>query len=802
MRETSMNPAEDGVHAGRADGGWETDYEQLAGLNHLLGLQREEGDREAALGTARRALERARRLPPLHRLAVAEALQELREELTASELWDEARQVAVETVRAYAGLGQDGLDLRFRHALALDGMAGIDLRLGEPASALEAVLTSTGMYRALAGADPAGYRPELLRSLHNLRHVHRELGRLGDAAGAMRQAVALCREARDGDSGWTPELARALDRLGWDLEESGQHGAAVSALEESAALYGECPGSEESRADVQERLGVVLTAMGRSAEAVEAAAAATALLREIGDPARLATALHNLGISLRGAGRAAEAAEAVRESVELLQRLYDADPGWAAGLAATLGFLSLLREECGQFEQAATSGERAVSLLERLRSDGDGDGDHGHDLAQALHNLGRHHERLGRPDRAAACLERALTLYGELAWRAPDRSRSGLADAWVAQSVYLALLGRPEEAVAAAQLAADLYGGASPAETDHLATAAGHPAGTAGRQAGTAEHLATAVEHPAGTAGRRAGMAEALSHLGARAADAGHHGRAVRATARAVDLYEDLASLDPGSYLDKLADELDSLAVRHCDQEDHEKALPLLERAASIWDDLGHGAKLAVTLRRQLLVLSCLRRDTETVTDRLLAAADDPVDAFTALGEQLVGARQPEAALEHLIRAVTLWEIMSMRQPDASASPCARALCLMATCLDDLLRPDEAVVVQAKAVDLLTAAVENEPEQLPLLSWALGELAGYLRQAGRAGEALDHRRRAVEIDRGLAIREPALHRRSFAGSLTELGQLLEDLGSHAEAEEVLTRARLLSATLPDAGQVP
>lgn len=98
-----MNPAEDGVHAGRADGGWETDYEQLAGLNHLLGLQREEGDREAALGTARRALERARRLPPLHRLAVAEALQELREELTASELWDEARQVAVETVRAYAG---------------------------------------------------------------------------------------------------------------------------------------------------------------------------------------------------------------------------------------------------------------------------------------------------------------------------------------------------------------------------------------------------------------------------------------------------------------------------------------------------------------------------------------------------------------------------------------------------------------------------------------------------------------------------------------------------------------------------
>ncbi|WP_143121280.1 tetratricopeptide repeat protein [Streptosporangium canum] len=767
MRKTPMNPAGNDVHPrpGEQAGG-EPEQGQITGLTRLLELQREAGDREAALATARQVLERARRLPA-HRLTVATALRELREELITGELWDEAREVAVETVQAYAVLSVEDPDQRFWHALALDELAGIDLKLGEPADALKAVLTSTGMYRALAGEDPAYYRPELLRSLHNLRHVHRELGRLGDAVGAMRQAVDLCRATRDGDPGWTPKLARALDCLGRDLEESGQSEAAVAAMKESVALYGDCPDSEETRADIHERLGIALNAMDRSAEAVEAAAASAALLRDIGDPARLATALHNLGICLQNAGRTVEAVEAVREAAEILQRLYDADPGWATGLAGALGYLGLLREACEQFERAVTSGERAVSLLERLHASGDTEGDHGHELAQALHHLGRYHERLERPERAFACLERALALYGELVQRAPDRFRSGLAGAWVAQSVYLALLERPEEAVAAAQLAADLYGAAAPAGTEH-----------------------------------RAGMAEALSHLGDRAANAGHPERAVRATARAVALYEDLAALDPDRYLGRLADELDSLAVRHCDQEDHERALPLLERAAAIWEELGRDGKLAVTLRRQLLVLSCLYRDTEAVTDRLLETADDPVDAFTTLGEQLIGVQHREAALEHLTRAATLWEIVAMGQPDAPPAPYARALSLMATCLDDLLRLDEAVAAQQKAVEILTAVVGEEPEHLPLLSWALGELADYLRQAGRSGEALGHRRRAVEIDSGLAARDPALHRRSLAGSLTDLGHLLADLGDQAEADGVLARARLLSATLPEAEQAP
>ncbi|MER5322740.1 tetratricopeptide repeat protein [Streptosporangium roseum] len=767
MRKTPMNPAGNDVHprpGEQAGDGGEQEHGQITGLTRLLELQREAGDREAALATARQVLERARRLPT-HRLTVATALRELREELVTGELWDEAREVAVETVQAYAALSAEDPGQRFWHALALDEVAGIDLKLGEPAGALQAVLTSTGMYRALAGEDPASYRPELLRSLHNLRHVHRELGRLGDATGAMRQAVDLCRATRDDDPGWTPKLARALDCLGRDLEESGQTEAAVAAMKESVTLYGDCPDSEETRADIHERLGIVLNAMDRNAEAVEAAAASAALLREIGDPTRLATALHNLGICLHDAGRTVEAVEAVREAAEVFQRLYDEDPGWAAGLAGALGYLGLLREACEQFERAVTSGERAVSLLERLHASGDGD--HGHELAQALHHLGRYHERLERPERAFACLERALALYGELAQRAPERFRSGLAGAWVAQSVYLALLGRPGEAVAAAQFAADLYGGAAPAGAE-----------------------------------QRAGMAEALSHLGDRAANAGHPERAVRATARSVELYEDLAALDPDRYLGRLADELDSLAVRHCDQEDHEKALPLLERAAATWEDLGHDGKLAVTLRRQLLVLSCLHRDTEAVTDRLLETADDPVDAFTTLGEQLIGVQHREAALEHLIRAATLWEIVAMRQPDAPPAPYARALSLMATCLDDLLRLDEAVAAQRKAVELLTSVVGEEPEHLPLLSWALGELADYLRQAGRSDEALGHRRRAVEIDSGLAARDPALHRRSLAGSLTDLGHLLADLGDQAEADGVLARARLLSATLPEAGQAP
>ncbi|WP_433254553.1 tetratricopeptide repeat protein [Streptosporangium sp. CA-135522] len=768
MTETPRNRAGDEIQgrlADRTDDGGEAEYELLTRLNHLLDRQREAGDHKAALVTARRALRQARLLPSRYRLAVATALQALREELVAGEMWDEARQVAAETVQAYAVLGEEDPDLRFWHALALDGMAGIDLTLGDPAGALELVLTSTGIYRRLAQDDPGAHGPELLRSLHNLRHVYRRLGRTGAAAGAMRQAVRLCREAGDGDPGWTPKLARALDCLGRDLEESGQAEAAVPVLEESAALYEECPDSEELRADVLARLGIHLNATGRGAEAVEAATAATALLRGIGAPSRLATALHDLGIGLQGVGRAEEAVEAAREAVEILQRLYDEDPGRAAGLATALGYLGLLREERRQFEHAVTSGERAVSLLERLHACGHTD--HDHELAQALRHLGRYHERLGRPEQAFACLERALTLYGELTRRDPDRFRTGLADAWVAQSVYLALLERPEEAVAAAQLAVDLYDGACPTGPDH-----------------------------------RAGTAEALSHLGDRAANAGQRERAVRAMTRAVDLYEDLVSLDPGLYVSKLADELDGLAVRHCERGDHDRALPLLERAAVIWRELGSDAELAVTLRRKVFALSCLHRDTGEAADRLLETAADPVDAFTALGEQLIGAGRREAALEHLTRAATLWEITSFQQPDASVASYARTLGLMASCLEDVLRLDEAVAAQRRTVELLTAVVDEEPEHLPLLSWALGELAGYLCRTGCPEEALGHRRQAVEIDNRLATRDPTLYRRALAGSLTGLGHLLEDLGEQAEAEEVLARAHLLSATLPDAEQAP
>jgi DNA-directed RNA polymerase subunit F len=78
----------------------------------------------------------------------------------------------------------------------------------------------------------------------------------------------------------------------------------------------------------------------------------------------------------------------------------------------------------------------------------------------------------------------------------------------------------------------------------------------------------------------------------------------------------------------------------------------------------------------------------------------------------------------------------------------------------------------------------------------LNRLARYLREADDITQALAHQRRAVEIDERIAALDPE-HRRSLVGSLTNLGDLLEDIGSE-ESAKVLTRAATLRAALPDA----
>ena len=99
---------------------------------------------------------------------------------------------------------------------------------GERGEALEAAREAADLYKALAGASPAAYTPDLASSLNNLANRLSEAGERGEALEAAREAVRLRRVlAGASPAAYTPNLAMSLNNLANHLSEAGERGEAL-----------------------------------------------------------------------------------------------------------------------------------------------------------------------------------------------------------------------------------------------------------------------------------------------------------------------------------------------------------------------------------------------------------------------------------------------------------------------------------------------------------------------------------------------------------------------------------------------
>ena len=219
---------------------------------------------------------------------------------------------------------------------------------------------------------------------------------------------------------------------------------------------------EAERARALGMWGFALSALGRRAEALEAAQEAVALYRRLAAQhpdaflPNLAMSLHNLGIRLFALGRRAEALQATQEALDLYRRLAAQHPdAFLPSLARSLNNLGVMLFALGRRAEALQATQEALDLYRRLAAQ--------HpdaflpSLAMSLHNLGIRLFALGRRAEALQATQEALDLYRRLAAQHPDAFLPYLAASLHNLGSQLSALGRRAEALQATQEALDLY---------------------------------------------------------------------------------------------------------------------------------------------------------------------------------------------------------------------------------------------------------------------------------------------------------------------------------------------------------
>lgn len=742
--DAAVAAAERAVEAFREQG---DHAETIGALGTLAEIRHEAEDRPAALEAARQALDIARSDPATDAETRCLAWANLSIRHGALGDWAAARDTMLESVAA----APPGGPLRARHLRLLAEAYG---HAGDSDASLRTMAEAVDAFRELALDDPAEHLPELALALVNLGIRHAAVGQGAKAVHATQEAVKHYTRLADGDPTWRADLAQAYGCLAERLDEAGHPDRAVEPARRCVDIYRQV--EDADLGDALAQLGIYLYSADDHAGAAAAYDEAIDLYRAAGDVPDLALTLFNRAVNALSAERLDDALRDAREAVELYQRLYDDEEEWAASLVDALRLLGDLRERTDAYGHAITTLERAVSLLDRLYEPGDYE--RAEKLAAALHDLSRHHETEGRVERSLELMRRSLALYGELTQHDPAKFRTRLASAWLSLGIYLSRTDETEECGAALGMAVDLY-----------------------REAGD-----------------RAGLAHTLYMLADHLDDENEPGKARVLLHESVDLMEELALDDPGTFLRRLARAQDLLASILMRQGLHEDALPYAERAADLWGESGDPESMSESLKRLLYLLSYLGHDIEAVLDRLGETLEDQglvVQALNDVAQQFLADDRLDAAQRHLERASALWEIHLLQNPDAEPLPYLHVLDSMATLLARLDRPAEAAAAERQVVEAFEERAVDDPENfLDMLPVVLDRLADHLCQADRPLEALPYRRRGVEILELLAADDPD-HRPALALAVAELGSLLEDLG-HEEAEAVLDRARTLRAALP------
>lgn len=309
--------------------------------------------------------------------------------------------------------------------------------------------------------------------------------------------------------------------------------------------------------------------------------------------------------------------------------------------------------------------------------------------------------------------------------------------------------------------------------------------------------------------------------LGRRLANAGAFDEALKASERAVRIYEGLVAKQPGRYEAVLAEALHHLGTHLSGAGFSVRALNATGKAVAIRQRLAkahpaiHEPDLASSLNNQALDLSgvglrdaALRaaQEAAAILHRLAAAhpaLHEPglATALNTLGMHLAEVGRHREACTAARQAVRLHHGLAatnpkMFEPDLAAS--LHNLGHHCSCLgwwaDALAATEEAVAIRRRL------AITNPAMFEPDLALSLRELAAVYLELDRVPEALARIGHAVDLHRNLAVVNPAVHQAELATSLHNQGVYLARAGAHVQAvscarQAVTIRAAIFEANL-------
>ena len=179
-------------------------------------------------------------------------------------------------------------------------------------------------------------RRDLAASLNNLGVRYASLGRVEQALGATKGAVALYRDPTTSNPALAANLAGSLSNLGALYSDLGRTADALSATREAVALYRDLASSNPALAiDLAgslSNLGALYSDLGRIADALSATREAVALYRDLdqvdcADLGELTATSANLAAALQSRYRSTGATDDLEQAIDLLQQALAATPG-------------------------------------------------------------------------------------------------------------------------------------------------------------------------------------------------------------------------------------------------------------------------------------------------------------------------------------------------------------------------------------------------------------------------------------------------------------------------------------------
>ncbi|MGK5447767.1 tetratricopeptide repeat protein [Streptomyces radiopugnans] len=644
--------------------------------------------------------------------------------------WKDALKAADEAVAIHKALATDNPDaFRPGLALALTTLSGAARLMGLRDRALEAAREAIAIRRELSDARPETYRADLANTLNALSIDLGELGLHGEALDAARESVKTYRElAGKHPRAHTYSLPLSLNTLANSLLSHERPDLALEAAEEAVRRFGKL--TEEHPGAFRAELAMVLVTLAQGLEGVgrledtrDALERSASIYRSLAATAPaafrpgLAVCLNNLSALLFRTGELETALRTVEEAIDVNTRLAR---GKAAAFADILNKNWLVKYRClvglERFGDAMTAGEKAVRGLRSLA--GSAPERYEADLAMILSSTGILLQFAGQPEQALRRAKEAVEVSRRLMGRDPGRHRALLAEHLEKYGNQLFALGRLRQSLAVAEEVLEL-------------------------RREVLEHQGNATTPPTqvraqAQAQAQAQAAQAALTFGIRLLHCGRRADALPPAQEAVDGFQVLHADAPDAYAASLASALSQLAA-------------LLFHAGDGGAALETGAR-AVDVSRSVA-------DPDTTAFATAAA-------FSTYG--MIAAELGEGnALDLLAEAVDLCRACAEPTGPVGEIQLAQTLTYFGQHLAAVPeRHPEALRASEEAVTIIRRLVDAFPLLRSATATALASHGLRLAEAGRAREAADTTKEALELARLLARQDHLAHRDALARALS------------------------------------